>query len=737
MGGAKTLSIIVAANIKGLETAMKKANKSVSNFGSTAARVGSMLTFGVTAPLVAMGKAATDTFVEFENSMAKVQAVTQSTKTDFALLNSEAKRLGGSTQFTAQQFAELQLVLGRKGFKTDAITNMTESVAKLALATGSDLSLAAETVSSSINAFNLQASDASHVANTLAMAASNSSLQLSTFSTAFANAGASASAAGVDIEELSAMMGVLLDNGIKASKVGTGLNGIFIKLKERGISLTDSLDRLSEGELTLERATALVGKQFGKQFLILAKNRDKVKELTHEYETNTDALDKMAEIMGGTTFAKIKKMQSAMELARLEFGEVIAKMLMPMIELLTDLANKFSSLSDRTKIIVGIIGSLAALAGPVLLFLGGLSMLLPVIATGFTALSGALVGVITFLGEVIVIGGIIAGVLMSIGVLIQIVVDNWSALTERFTSVSFWELAFRKIRKIFIDFNPFNLLIDAFNLLSSKLGGPTINKITDPYNDLMIDLLEKNQKFEKSFTPVGDSMKTAFGKATKIIKGAKDALSDFFSFDLGGGKKSGKNKDNTKTRTLEEAYDAIFGEGAYKALQEDEKLKAEAKLRQQRFFNAINTFAQNSAITFAQSFADIITSGQGLLKGLGDVFTQILKQLAAMVIKAAVLAAIFAMFPGMQGMGAEGAKSFTNIFQGMLGGKFANGGRPPLNKMSLVGENGPELFNPGSQSGTIIPNHALGGGSVIPDVRISGNDLLIVFNKAQRRKNLR
>jgi len=42
---------------------------------------------------------------------------------------------------------------------------------------------------------------------------------------------------------------------------------------------------------------------------------------------------------------------------------------------------------------------------------------------------------------------------------------------------------------------------------------------------------------------------------------------------------------------------------------------------------------------------------------------------------------------------------------------FASGGSPPVGVPSIVGENGPELFVPGV-SGTIIPNHALGGGSV-------------------------
>ena len=41
---------------------------------------------------------------------------------------------------------------------------------------------------------------------------------------------------------------------------------------------------------------------------------------------------------------------------------------------------------------------------------------------------------------------------------------------------------------------------------------------------------------------------------------------------------------------------------------------------------------------------------------------------------------------------------------------FANGGQPPVNKISVVGERGPELFVPTSK-GTIIPNGGFGGDS--------------------------
>ena len=55
--------------------------------------------------------------------------------------------------------------------------------------------------------------------------------------------------------------------------------------------------------------------------------------------------------------------------------------------------------------------------------------------------------------------------------------------------------------------------------------------------------------------------------------------------------------------------------------------------------------------------------------------------------------------------------SMVDLFSGSFGGGFfAEGGEPPLGKISMVGEEGPELFIPKS-AGTIIPNHALQGPS--------------------------
>ena len=64
----------------------------------------------------------------------------------------------------------------------------------------------------------------------------------------------------------------------------------------------------------------------------------------------------------------------------------------------------------------------------------------------------------------------------------------------------------------------------------------------------------------------------------------------------------------------------------------------------------------------------------------------------------------------------------VNSFLGAIGiPGFANGGRPPVGRGSIVGEKGPELFVP-DRAGTIIPNNQLGGSTnVVVNVDASGS----------------
>jgi hypothetical protein len=117
---------------------------------------------------------------------------------------------------------------------------------------------------------------------------------------------------------------------------------------------------------------------------------------------------------------------------------------------------------------------------------------------------------------------------------------------------------------------------------------------------------------------------------------------------------------------------------------------------------------------------------------------QVIQQMVRMIAKAIILAALLSViFPGSATGGASFMKNFGNLMQGggMFEGKavggFASAGTP-----YLVGEHGPELFTPSGSSGGHISSASQTANMMnIPDVRISGEDLLIVFDRANRHRN--
>ena len=113
---------------------------------------------------------------------------------------------------------------------------------------------------------------------------------------------------------------------------------------------------------------------------------------------------------------------------------------------------------------------------------------------------------------------------------------------------------------------------------------------------------------------------------------------------------------------------------------------------------------------------DVKEGIKGLIKGtstLGDLLNNVADRFLDVALNQALFGSI---------LGSEGKKG-GGIFGAL--GLFANGGRPPVGKPSIVGEKGPELFVPRS-SGTIVPNNKLGGGgstSVVVNVDASGSDV--------------
>lgn len=131
----------------------------------------------------------------------------------------------------------------------------------------------------------------------------------------------------------------------------------------------------------------------------------------------------------------------------------------------------------------------------------------------------------------------------------------------------------------------------------------------------------------------------------------------------------------------------------------------------------MNVFAENAARGIQSSLADFLFDPfdeglDGMVKG----FAKTLQRIAAEIAASEIAKALFgSAVNGGSGSGWIGT-AFSAIGN-LFGGTFADGGSPPVGKISLVGERGPELFVP-STAGTIIPNHMLGSGGAKVNVNV-------------------
>ena len=199
------------------------------------------------------------------------------------------------------------------------------------------------------------------------------------------------------------------------------------------------------------------------------------------------------------------------------------------------------------------------------------------------------------------------------------------------------------------------------------------------FNDMTIRFLKEQNVLEQKLTGKTDEQITLEQKILDIKKQFKPEDAEQLINLL------------KKNEKLKESVD----------LMEEEKKKAEAL--KQKFADIgeeIESSIKNNlreAITGAQSF------GQAMTNVLNRIRDKIIDNQIDKIIGG------FGENFGKSASGGRG-KGIGGFLGGLLGGLFANGGQPPVNKISVVGERGPELFVP-KTAGTIIPNNALGGGN--------------------------
>jgi len=165
-----------------------------------------------------------------------------------------------------------------------------------------------------------------------------------------------------------------------------------------------------------------------------------------------------------------------------------------------------------------------------------------------------------------------------------------------------------------------------------------------------------------------------------------------------------------------------------------EEVNAEIKKLNDAQFQVVQ-LSKTLGSAFSESFKGIIKGTMSVADAFRSMFMRIADHfldMAAQMMAAQISRGFLGLFGNAFGGAVSNAAPFitddvfnTGFDTSLIGAgakNFANGGRPPVGRPSIVGERGPELFVP-DRAGTIIPNHAMSGMNIVVNVDASGSSV--------------
>ena len=353
-----------SAAMAGATTSANKMNKAggklVNTFKSAAVAIGAA--FAVRA-ITGSVKKIIESFTEFEAQMAAVKAISGATESEFKTLTETALALGASTSFTAVEVGKLQEEFARLGFSVEEIDSATKSTLDLAAATGESLAKSAQIAGSTLRAFGLDATLTKNVVDVMAASFTTSALNLDKFTESMKFVAPVARAVGFTLEETTAILGNLANNGIAGSIAGNSLKNIFLRLGDANSKLSkklggtvqgmpqlvEALKDLSAEGFSATDAVELLDKRSAPAFLALIKNIEGLEGSTEVLNNAEGAVTRMAAIRLDTLQGDMTILKSATEGLSIalggEFDTAMRRVVFSLTEFMQGLANSDSALT--------------------------------------------------------------------------------------------------------------------------------------------------------------------------------------------------------------------------------------------------------------------------------------------------------------------------------------------------------------------------------------------------------
>lgn len=270
--------------------------------------------FGIVAGVGLITKGIKDTIrtiIDFDKSMVNMSAISGKSRADLSGLEMEIRRVASTSLNTANAVADMATELIKLGSTPDGVKALLKPVNDLSIATALSADKTAVLLKGTLNAFQETEGQATKYADVIAKALNLTALDATKFGDAFKFIGATASVAGISVERTSALIGVLVDNNVQASTAGRVLSSVFGRLAKDGKDFDTELEKVRTSTNQLGQASKSLGAEGARLGVILANNKDRLKELTTQLENSGGSLAKLTEAQLSSVGARFNILTSA------------------------------------------------------------------------------------------------------------------------------------------------------------------------------------------------------------------------------------------------------------------------------------------------------------------------------------------------------------------------------------------------------------------------------------------
>lgn len=415
-------------NVKGLDSSIVKVEQfgnMLEKSGQKLTKVGTAMTVGFTAPIVAGMVKSTKAYLDFDNEVTEINSLLRESGESAKEFGDRYTQVFDYAQKASVKYgvASEQTMLGmkemvKKGYDINQTMASMPAIFNAARASGDEFETVMTVTTSTLEQFGMISKDTNKqmeytnkVADVLTYVADKTAAGFSDMGTAMNYVGPISHSLGYSLTDTAAAVGLLSNRGIEGQKAGTGLRGMLTSLlkpskqaaeamKSVGLKIEDSNGNMKSLPTLLDDIndkTKKMTKTQKNSFLTMIFGREPLSAVNTLLEAGGDSLRKyskgadeangytkqVADNMRKAGKFGVDQFKASLEVLEQNVGQKLMPALTPIIEWANKMIDKFNDLSGaQQQSIIKWAGVIAA-AGPILMIGGKLVSMTGGLIKGF------------------------------------------------------------------------------------------------------------------------------------------------------------------------------------------------------------------------------------------------------------------------------------------------------------------------------------------------------------------